>query len=100
MRDYAVTHSLTNLHILKLLFFRLILATQGLGMMLPNIAELLPDVDSTIQCGVLQRIVDVSIQSFNVSFSFFSCHLMLMSSRCCFALCIGCGRRDWSRSAC
>jgi hypothetical protein len=32
-------------------------------MMLPNIAELLPDVDSTIQSGVLQRIVEVSIQS-------------------------------------
>ena len=60
----VVTHSLTNLCSLKLLFLRLVLATQGLGTMLPNIADLLPDIDSDIQSGVLQSIVEVSIQSF------------------------------------
>jgi hypothetical protein len=66
MRICLVTQSLTNL-----LSLRLILATQGLGMMLPNVAELLPDVDSAIQSGVLQRIVEVSILSCLSSFHVF-----------------------------
>jgi hypothetical protein len=49
---------------MKLLFLRLVLATQGLGLMVPNIEDLLPDVDSTILSGVLEIIVEVSIQSF------------------------------------
>ena len=81
MRVWVVINSLTNLCTLKLLFCRLILATQGLGMMLPNIADLLPDVDSAIQSGVLQSIVEVSIQSFCASLSSDTSLLTLMTSR-------------------
>jgi hypothetical protein len=56
---------------MKLLFLRLVLATQGLGLMVPNIEDLLPDVDSTILSGVLEIIVEVSIQSFEAYMSSF-----------------------------
>jgi hypothetical protein len=65
----VVTHSFADSCIFKLLFLRLILATQGLGMLLPNVGDLLPDVDNKIQLGVLQRIVEVSIPSFYASSS-------------------------------
>jgi hypothetical protein len=38
-------------------------------MLLPNVGDLLPDVDNKIQLGVLQRIEEVSIPSFYASSS-------------------------------
>ena len=79
-------HNLFHLH---LLFFRLILATQGLGLMVPDIKDLLPDVDSTILSGVLEIIVEVSHQLFNAYLSFFS--RLLKKFLPFFSLCAGSG---------
>lgn len=43
---------------------RLVLATQGLGLMLPNIDQLLPNIDVNMRLGVLQSIVDEATQVF------------------------------------
>jgi len=40
----------------------LVLATQGLGLALPNIDQLLPDVDIDLRLGVLQSLVDDASQ--------------------------------------
>jgi hypothetical protein len=59
-------------------------------MLLPNVGDLLPDVDSKIQLGVLQRIVEVSILSFYASSSSISSPYVLMRSRSYFDLRVGC----------
>ena len=57
--------------------------------MVPDIKDLLPDVDSTILSGVLEIIVEVSLQLFNAYLSFFS--RLLKKFLPFFSLCAGSG---------
>jgi hypothetical protein len=57
--------------------------------MVPDIKDLLPDVDSTILSGVLEIIVEVSHQLFNAYLSFFPRLLKKFLSH--FSLCAGSG---------